>query len=303
MTDSNDDLFPVHTVNDLQMTSTEQMGSKDKFWVILDGDHWLFKYPMRFDGERWSEMVAYHIGRKMDIPIAEIALGSFHREDGAHKQGTLSRTVVDKRSLGEELIHGNEAMAGMDFDNYILDDEGHPGLDTVIDYLRRHDVTGPDGNGEATDFFVGYLVFDALIGNVDRHHENWGVAFQPDDSLKLVKSFDHGACLGRELRPKKRHNYLSNKQVFAYVNKGRAKISPPGSSQRVPPYKLLESLDALGLSASRRRWIDAALAIDLHSLEALFHRFPSGWIDSSQWDFALAYMRQSSQYLQELRSS
>jgi hypothetical protein len=33
-------------------------------------------------------------------------------------------------------------------------------------------------NGEGLspqDAFVGYLVFDALIGNTDRHHENWGI--------------------------------------------------------------------------------------------------------------------------------
>lgn len=294
-------IYCVHEVNDLRMTSTEQMGSKDKFWVELDDADWLFKYPLRFDGERWSEMVAYEVGRMMELPIAEIELGVYEREDGAIKKGTLSKAVVDKEERGEELIHGNEAMAEMDLSGYLLDDEGSPGLDAVIDYLRRYDVVGPDGDGRGADYFVGYLVLDGLIGNVDRHHENWGVVANPSGPQRLARSFDHGACLGRELGGRKRHNYLSNKQVSVYVGRGRAKISPPNTVERVPPFELLESLDGLGLGQAKRHWIDCALAIDMASVDDLFARFPEAWIDADQWRFALAYMEQTRQYLEDLR--
>lgn len=236
----------------------------------------------------------------MGIPIAEIELGVYEREDGEVKEGTLSKAVVEKTELGEELIHGNEAMEEMDLSGYVLDHEGSPGLDTVIDYLDQHDVVGPDGDGLGIDYFVGYLVLDALIGNVDRHHENWGIIAPHGGLLQLAKSFDHGACLGRELGETKRKNYLSNKQVWSYIDKGRAMISPPNTAERVPPYQLLDHLDGLGLAAEREEWIDRALSIDQSRVDDLYGRFPDGWIDRQEWEFALAYMSHICQHFEEL---
>ncbi len=228
------DEFPVIDVDAQPQLGYEQMGSKDKFWIDFQGSRWLFKYPIRFDGERWSEMVAYHVGRMMGLPIAEVALGRHLRDDGEVELGTLSRTVLC-HDRGEQLVHGNEAMEEMEFDDYVLDKEGQPGLDAVIDYLEEHQVAAPDEDKslDAVFFFVGYLVLDALIGNVDRHHENWGVASRADGTARLVASFDHGACLGRELSEKNRRNRMEYKQVGGYVER-RGAMEPMTSCHRIP---------------------------------------------------------------------
>ena len=36
------------------------------------------------------------------------------------------------------------------------------------------DWTVLEGIENARDLFIGYILLDALIGNGDRHHENWG---------------------------------------------------------------------------------------------------------------------------------
>ena len=61
-----------------------------------------------------------------------------------------------------------------------------------------------------------YLLLDAVIGNVDRHHENWGILGKDvDGSVKgrLAPTFDHASSLGRELldtgRGKSRHRILN----------------------------------------------------------------------------------------------
>ncbi len=46
--------------------------------------------------------------------------------------------------------------------------------------------------------FVRLLLFDAWIGNGDRHGTNWGVIRSPD-SLRLAPVYDPAACLGVEL--------------------------------------------------------------------------------------------------------
>lgn len=297
-------LFPVVDVDAHPQLGYEQMGSKDKFWVEYRDWHWLFKYPLRFDGERWSEMVAYHVGEMMELPMAEIALGRHVREDGEVKLGTLSKSVVDKESRGEQLVHGNEAIQEMALDSYVLDGEDQPGLDAVLDYFDEYGVAGPDGEPtpDASFYFAGFLVLDALVGNVDRHHENWGVATRPGGRPRLVASFDHGACLGRELSETKRGNYLDNKQVRFYVDGGKAKISPPSKPERVPPYELLDSLAELDLEDARDHWIERALEVDDDQIEAVFRRFPDGWVSPLAPEFALEYMRVARRHLEEMIS-
>lgn len=79
--------------------------------------------------------------------------------------------------------------------------------------------------------FCEYLLLDALIGNTDRHHENWGLlAKQEEDGwvAMLAPSFDHASSLRRELRdfgPKKsRERFLSEDRVGGYSEKGRGAI-------------------------------------------------------------------------------
>ena len=52
-----------------------------------------------------------------------------------------------------------------------------------------------------------YIVLDALIGNTDRHHENWALLRKKINnkwSGQTSPSFDHASSLGRELEDRKR---------------------------------------------------------------------------------------------------
>ncbi len=47
------------------------------------------------------------------------------------------------------------------------------------------------------------MVLDALIGNVDRHHENWGLVGHPETDQQgnrtflvyVAPTYDHASCL------------------------------------------------------------------------------------------------------------
>ena len=46
---------------------TEQLGSKPKFWVLLNRKRWLFKEACPNTDEDWAEKVAAEIGREIGI--------------------------------------------------------------------------------------------------------------------------------------------------------------------------------------------------------------------------------------------
>jgi serine/threonine protein kinase HipA of HipAB toxin-antitoxin module len=80
---------------------------------------------------------------------------------------------------------------------------------------------------------AAYLVFDALIGNTDRHHENWGLCYRADASTKtrtldVAPSFDHASSLGRELVDTRRSELLGSDERFN-LEKAVDRLSPHAS--------------------------------------------------------------------------
>ena len=73
-----------------------------------------------------------------------------------------------------------------------------------------------------------YLVFDALIGNTDRHHSNWGIIRHEGRPDRMAPSFDHASSLGFNVRPAKLDRQLENTVfqdvVRRYAGKGRGKF-------------------------------------------------------------------------------
>ena len=89
--------------------------------------------------------------------------------------------------------------------------------------------------------FAEYVVLDALIGNVDRHHENWGVLRRKvgsDWRGFLAPSYDHASSLGRELTDANRIRYLAEKPAGWYSERGRGAIYD--SDQSAKPLSPLE---------------------------------------------------------------
>ena len=63
------------------------------------------------------------------------------------------------------------------------------------------------GRERMLEQLASYALLDGLIGNTDRHHENWMVAYVPegnDTVLRSMPSFDHASSLGRELADERR---------------------------------------------------------------------------------------------------
>lgn len=88
----------------------------------------------------------------------------------------------------------------------------------------------PMGVNTAEDVFVGYLLLDALIGNTDRHHENWAViesygieAEELEFYLHLAPTYDHASSLGRNELDERREERLrtgdKGNSVEAYADR------------------------------------------------------------------------------------
>ena len=147
------------------------MGSKPKFWCLPDGQAALrlFKYPQAGTGQHWAEKIAAEVAACLGILHAAVDLAVFRRY-----RGSVS-TSFTHRKRRRELSHGNELLGWTR--PYDPDKRFGQSDHNLVNIFRAlEDVFKTEaGARSAKRQLAEYIVLDGLIGNTDRHHENWGL--------------------------------------------------------------------------------------------------------------------------------
>jgi len=268
----------VFIVPDATSQDTEAIGARDKFWFTRDGSRWLFKETRAGTTEDVAEVLAALAATALDLPCAEY---EFAVHEG--RRGVVSRSFHSK---GQNLILGNELL-------FVLDPE-YPVPDANSRYIRpaRHTISAvlavleapgiglpagwepQPGVTSASDVFGGYLLFDAWIGNTDRHHQNWGLLQEGLQAVRrLVPTFDHSSSLGAHENDARREARLHTQDrgydVDAFVRRARSPFFlDPGRSALTP----LEAWSEWHRRRPNRCWLDSLSAFGERAVEALVAR-------------------------------
>jgi len=167
----------------------------------------------------------------------------------------------------------------------------------VVNEVRGRSVT------EALTMLAGYLTLDAMIGNVDRHHENWAVlrsVSAEGPALRIAPTFDHASSLGRELRDEKRKDFLRQKRVAEYVRKGSGAIYwKETDAKGVNPLALATRASKTHRSYFQR-WIDRMKDVAPAELDLLVSRVPEDWMSPIAKEFAVAILCYTTEQLKKL---
>ncbi len=293
------DPYPILAVEQKGIGTTEEMGSKSKFWHFNpEGEevYWLFKYPRNNTGEHWAEKIAAEVANQVNVPHARVELAVF--ED---IKGSSTKSFVSDR---QELIHGNQLLSwyvsGYDPEQE-YDQSSHTltNIWSVIDQVFKHHKSKKTAKLRLAEYFV----LDALIGNTDRHHENWGILRQRVDNRWkgfVAPTFDHASSLGRELRDSRRDALLSQNRVGDYVGRGRGAVYWTEDDQHgISPLELVRRAVLLYpdvfLPALRK-----LEKLNDESVKKIVSQIPGDWISETARTFAIALMRYNKKQLLEL---
>ncbi len=93
---------------------------------------------------------------------------------------------------------------------------------------------------------ASYVILDGLIGNTDRHHENWMLKLEyraGESRISAAPSFDHASSLGRELLDDDRRTKMDADGVLNYLQRGRGGVYWTADDKNAPaPIDLARSL-------------------------------------------------------------
>ena len=280
----------------------EMMGTKPKCWLRTpEKAKWLFKRKSRpTSDDDWSEKIAAELAGLLGLPHAVVELATRNGD-----RGIITRDVVGDQQA-EELIPGNSLLVETD-PAYPRQECYHVAQHTVqriFSALRNRRVGCPAWPGldaqiaDACDLFTGYLLFDAWIGNTDRHHENWAILRpreEQGEQLLLAPSYDHASSLGHNLRDEERHKRCttndSGYHIVAYAAKARSAIHRDETES-----KAVFTTEAFQIAAGECRtagifWLDRlSRATDADATE-IVNRVPSRIMTNQAKVFATELLR------------
>lgn len=240
-------MYEIFSVPRDAAEATEQMGTKEKFWFSHpELGTCLYKRAREGSGEDWSEKVASEIAELLGLPHARYELAEWGSQPGVITPALTTNT--------ETLIHGNELLAAFSH-GYPAPGDGprfrnaQHTVERVIRVIRESPAAPPPNHPlpprvtTAAQVFTGYLLFDALIGNTDRHHENWALMGRRPHQPTLAPTFDHASSLGRNELDEKRAERLATRDqgntVEAYAGRCTSALYREPSDRK--PLKTLEA--------------------------------------------------------------
>lgn len=158
-----------------------------------------------------SEKIAYEIAKRLGFSCARIELA----EDENGKQAILNYYFLkDGKDHNDALFYLKNL--GNNRKEYYT-------LDKILNFLTN---IGED----LIDDFLKIMVFDSLIGEQDRHEENWGITKDVKDNMQMSPIYDNGCSLMRDQYMNldeflnnscKMYQYIKKSTTYIYDNNGK----------------------------------------------------------------------------------
>ncbi len=286
------------------------MGTKRKHWLVREEiqgtqrlySHWVFKYSQDGTGQDWAEKLACELAGAINMPHAQVELASYQGHRGCIVKSVLTSHARDVLVCGNELL--------WELDPTYEKEKRIPSTHTVNRVLTTLDETGisPPRSVSAgsllvraSEWFVGYLMLDALIGNTDRHHENWAIIQRQTEpgskqERTLAPTFDHGSSLSQELRVEARARLLREgwaKAGVVYANANRARSGLYESDLDKRPVRPLKAfqLAAEQRPEAARFFVERLKIVQDNLIDEFLERIPEERMNEESKRFVALLMR------------
>jgi HipA-like protein len=179
--------------------------------LLIPRHTYLFKVAQGWRApQMWSEAIAYQIGcaASVEVPRCFVATNAITGENGALVEFFL-RYPNELSPL--RLLHGADLLQASGF---TAGAERPHNLATNIELCTARGIANP------VQWWATTVAFDALIGNTDRHPENWGLLADASDAEQFAPRFDNGTSLGYLIRDDQIDHYAAQGALDHFIDHG-----------------------------------------------------------------------------------
>lgn len=207
------------------------------FGFLIGGHRYLFKEPSEWRSPQiWSEVIAYEISRDLGIavPPAFLATSPGNRRPGVLIEFFFGYPAEEKFRYVDAI----NLLQGQGFEVNFR----HGSLRDNISLCRRFKIPG------WKEWWSRVIALDAIVGNVDRHSQNWGMLIRTGSSdgalgYYLAPAFDNGSSLGYNFPDENLPMQLAD--VRQLVKRGRHHLGWVGGQEGEGHASLCQRLDTL----------------------------------------------------------
>lgn len=178
--------------------------------------------------ENVSEKIAELIATELKIKNAKIDIGTYNNEEGC---------------LSYNILHDNQTMSeGVAYISRIYN-KYNPQLCQDLEsgeYYCLQMILNSLPSEELRKEFLKIMMFDFIIGNSDRHSNNWAIIKNRSDKESMAPLYDNGSSLCSLVKESEIKSYLGNDKVRfeALVDtKSRTIIRIDGKNKNRPTHK------------------------------------------------------------------
>ena len=260
--------FPIYQLPETRdrFRQKDLAGVVDKGWYEVPKLGRSLKLGDDLFNQVWKEKIASELATSIGIPTATYEFGEL--------------TDGQKVILSPSYLHPNWAERSgklcLTDDNqnlYTIENVLNT-IDTLN--LELPDINLPPNIKSSSDLFTGYLLFDYLIANGDRHSKNWGIQIDLiSGRSELLPLYDCGFSMRFANSRNQGAEYLrwyTEDLETAFVSETNFPIQMRTIAKKLRQIKP----DAV------RAWGERIKAIDREFIVELFARIPAGWIKESQ---------------------
>lgn len=185
-------------------------GSEKKKRIIYNGDIYLLKFPdpvrekgnsLSYVNNQFSEYIGCKIIKSLGIDTQEVLLGTYV-ENNKIKIVTACKDFTDENNQLIEFSKLAHSVTKTD-SNYSCCIEDVYSVIENSNIINKQDII---------EKFWNLFVADTLIGNIDRHLDNWGLLYNiKKDKYIFAPVYDCGSALNPLISEDKKISILNNK--------------------------------------------------------------------------------------------
>ena len=198
----------VRTIDRMVEVPLEVSGARTKQWLTDGNSLWLYKLNKDVI-ECVTESLSSKVAIKLGIPHVDCHLVTRNGVLGTMSKGILTGVEGSMLLPFGKLVKTNMGWVVTPSNNWT---QAPIGYTKHLIVTTLHDLKGEGLQIER--FFVIAMLFDFLISNRDRHHNNWSVIVDFDGNYSRCPLYDSGFSLRSDKEDGTLLKWLENKQHF-----------------------------------------------------------------------------------------